>query len=253
MSGKRYLQIFLLFFTLICFVVPIALQADVYMKQKNHTDEMKFMGQTSPAKDEIYVTWMDEDKARLDQSEETSIIVRLDKNVMYLINHAEMKYNEIPFDGKHDILTAALSASDLQGEEQAQAQKMTKGFSQMMQPEVSIEETGETQKINNWKCKKYIMNMKMMGTTSTQEIWATEDIKIDYELFQSLSLSLMPKSPGFDKMIEEMKKIKGITVLSTGTTSVMGMNVKTSQELVEVSEKSAPTGTYEVPEGYKKE
>jgi hypothetical protein len=252
MHSKEYLRVFGLIFVLTCFVVPLAVQADVYIKQKNHTDEMKIMGQTQPASDEMFVTWMGKDKARLDHGEDTSIIVRLDKKMIYMINHAEMKYGEMPFNETSDILTAAVSGSDLSDEEKAQAQKMMKGFASMMQPKVTVKETGEAQKIKNWNCKKYIMTMEMMGTKSTSEIWATEDIKIDYELYKTLGLSMMPKTPGLDKMLEEMKKIKGLTVLSTGTTSVMGTDVKSTQELLEVSEKSAPAGTYEVPEGYKK-
>lgn len=253
MHSRKCLRVFGLFFVLTCFVMPLAVQADVYIKQKNHTDEMKIMGQTQPATDQMFVTWMGKDKARLDQGEETSIIVRLDKKMMYMINHAEMKYGEMPFNETSDILTAAVSGSDLSDEEKAEAQKMMKGFASMMQPKVTVKETGETQKIQNWNCKKYIMTMEMMGTKSTSEIWATEDIKIDYELYKTLGLSMMPKTPGLEKMLEEMKKIKGLTVLSTGTTSVMGTDVKSSQELLEVSEKSAPAGTYEVPEGYKKQ
>jgi len=253
MNLRKSLKVFGLFFVLTCVVVPLAVQADVYIKQKNHTDEMKFMGQTQPASDEIFVTWMGKDKARLDHGEDTSIIIRLDKKVMYMINHAEMKYAELPYSETGDILTAAISGSDLSDEEKAQAQKMMKGFAQMMQPKVSVKETGETQKIKNWKCKKYIMTIKMMGVTSTSEVWATEDIKVDYELYMTLRLSMMPKTPGLDKMLEEMKKIKGLIVLSTGTTSMMGTDVKNTQELLEVSKKSAPAGTYEVPEGYKKE
>ena len=98
-----------------------------------------------------------------------------------------------------------------------------------------------------------ILKSLLKCTTSTSEIWATEDIKIDYELYMTLGLSMMPKTPGLDKMLEEMKKIKGLIVLSTGTTSMMGTDVKNTQELLEVSKKSAPAGTYEVPEGYKKE
>ena len=69
----------------------------------------------------------------------------------------------------------------------------------------------------------------------------------------TLRLSMMPKTPGLDKMLEEMKKIKGLIVLSTGTTSMMGTDVKTTQELLEVSEKMAPAGTYNIPTGYKKQ
>jgi len=253
MHSKEYLRVFGLIFVLTCFVVPLAVQADVYIKQKNHTDEMKIMGQTQPASDEMFVTWMGKDKARLDHGEETSIIVRLDKKMIYTINHAEMKYGEMPFNETSDILTAAVSGADLSDEEKAEAQKMMEGFASMMQPKVTVKETGETQKIKNWNCKKYIMTMEMMGTKSTSEIWATEDIKIDYELYMTLGLSMMPKTPGLQKMLEEMKKIKGLTVLSTATVSVMGTDVKSTQELLEVSDKSAPAGTYEVPEGYKKQ
>jgi len=253
MELKRILKALGMVFILACVVVPLAVQADVYIKQKNHTDGFSIMGQTQPAKDDLFVTWMSKDKARLDHGEDTSIIIRLDKKMMYTINHAEMKYAEMPYSETGDILSAAIAGSDLSDEEQAQAQKMMKGFASMMQPKVSVKETGETQKIKNWKCKKYIMTMKMMGTTSTSEIWATEDIKIDYELYMTLGLSMMPKTPGLDKMLEEMKKIKGLTVLSTGTTSMIGTDVKTMQELLEVAEKSAPGGTYDIPSGYKKQ
>ncbi|MBD3413298.1 MAG: hypothetical protein GF421_02570 [Candidatus Aminicenantes bacterium] len=252
MHKKKSLRVLGAFLLFTYVFVPFAVQADIYIKQKNHTDEVNIMGQIQPAKDEIFVTWMGKDKARLDYSEDTSIIVRPDKKMMYTIDHAKMTYFEMPFNETSDILTASISGADLSGEEKAQAQKMMKGFAQMMTPEVSVTETGETQKIKNWKCKKYIMTMKMMGTTSTSEIWATTDIKINYELFTTLRLSMMPKTPGLDMMLEEMKKIKGLAVLSTETTAMMGTQVQSTQELLEASEKSAPARTYEVPEGYKK-
>lgn len=229
------------------------LQADVYIKQRNHTDAFQVMGKTEPAKDETFVTWMGEDKARIDHGENMSIIVRQDKNVMYMVNHAEKKYAEMGAGGLDDILAGALSGAGLSDEEKAQAQQMMKGFGQMMKPEVTVTDTGETKKIKNWKCNKYIMETKIMMMSAISEIWATEDIKIDYELFRALGFSVVAKTPGLKDMLEEMKKIKGITVLSTSTSSAMGADVKSSQELIEVSEKSAPAGTYDVPAGYKKE
>jgi hypothetical protein len=253
MHSKKCLRVFGLFFVLTCFIGSLILQADVYIQQKNHTDEMKIMGQTQPASDDIVVTWMGKDMACVDHGEDTSTIIRMDKKIMYMINHAEMKYTEMSLNETSDILTAALSGADLSDEEKAQAQKMMGGFASMMQPKVTVKETGETQKIKNWNCKKYIMDMEMMGMKSTSEIWATEDIKIDYDLYKTLGLSMMPQSTGLEKMLEEMKKIRGLTVLSTTSTSVMGTVVKSTQEILEVSEKSAPPGTYEVPEGYKKQ
>ena len=97
------------------------------------------------------------------------------------------------------------------------------------------------------------MKMGMMGTTSDFEIWATEDVKIDYELYRNLAFSIMGQTPGIEDMMKEMEKIKGIVVLQEGTMSMMGTDVKSTQELLEVSDKSAPAGTYEVPSGYKKQ
>lgn len=240
-------------FVVICIAVPLVVQADVFIKQKNHTDGFSMMGQSQPAKDDLFVTWMGKDRARMDHGEETSIIIRMDKKVMYMINHAEKKYAEMPIDSKGDIFSSAIAGSGLSDEEQAQAKKMMAGFAKMMKPKVSVTETGETQKIKNWNCKKYNMTMSMMGTTSKTEIWASEDIKIDYELYRNLTFSVMGQTPGIEDMMKEMEKIKGIVVMSTGTMSMMGTDVKSTQELLEVADRSAPGGTYEVPSGYKKE
>ncbi len=253
MDSRKCLRVFGLAFLVVCVAVPLALQADVYIKQNNHTDAFSVMGQSQPAKDDVFEVWMAADKARMNQGEDVTIIVRMDKKMMYMVNHKEMKYAEMPISGAGDILSASIAGSDLSDEEKAQAQKMMKGFGQMMKPKISVTDTGQTQKIKNWNCKKYIMTMEMMGTKSTQEIWATEDIKIDFELYQALAMSMASQMPGAEDMMKEMQNIKGITVLSSGSTSVMGTEVKSSQELVEISEKSAPAGAYDVPSGYKKE
>jgi len=229
------------------------MQADVYIKQKNHSDGFSMMGQNQPAKDEMFVTWMGKDKARIDQGEDTSIIIRLDKKVMYMVNHAEMSYAEMAIGGKNDIFSSVIAGSDLSDEEQAQAKEMMQGFATMMKPTVSVTETGVSQEIKSWNCKKYNMKMDMMGMTTTAEIWATEDIKIDYELYRNLTFSLMGQMTAIEDMMREMKKIKGIVVLQESTTSMMGSDVKSSLELVEVSNKPAPAGTYTVPEGYEKQ
>jgi hypothetical protein len=211
------------------------------------------MGQTQPPQDDLFVTWMGKDKARMDHGEDSTIIIRMDKKMMYMIDHKEMRYTEMPIDSKGDIFSSAISASDLSDEEQAEAKKMMEGFAKMMKPKISVKETGETQKIKNWNCKKYIMTMSMMGTTTNYETWATEDIKIDFELYRNLTFSVMGQMPGVEDMVKEMEKIKGVVVQQEGTMSMMGTDVKSSQELLEVSDKSAPAGTYEVPDGYKKQ
>jgi hypothetical protein len=248
MGFKKCLRGFGLLLVVVCVAVPLALQADVYIKQKNHTDGFSMMGQSQPAKDDMFVTWMGKDMARMDHGEDSTIIIRMDKKVMYMIDHSEMRYTEMPIDSKGDIFSSAIAGSDLSDEEQAE-----EGFAKMMKPKVTVKETGETQKIKNWNCKKYDMTMSMMGTTTKFETWASEDIKIDYELYRNLTFSIMGQTPGVEDMMKEMEKVKGVVVLQEGTMSMMGTDVKSTQELLEVAEKAAPGGTYEVPEGYKKQ
>lgn len=253
MKFRKSLKALGLILIVFLIIIPLVMQADVYIKQKNHSDGFSMMGQNQPAKDEMFVTWMGKDKARIDQGEDTSIIIRLDKKVMYMVNHAEMSYAEMAIGGKNDIFSSVIAGSDLSDEEQAQAKEMMQGFATMMKPTVSVTETGVSQEIKSWNCKKYNMKMDMMGMTTTAEIWATEDIKIDYELYRNLTFSLMGQMTAIEDMMREMKKIKGIVVLQESTTSMMGSDVKSSLELVEVSNKPAPAGTYTVPEGYEKQ
>ena len=243
----RFKQIFIALFS-----IPTMLHADFYIKQKRHTDAFEVMGRTEPAKDEVSVMWISDDRGRIDTGEDYSMIIRLDKNIMYGVDHTRMQYTEMPFGSLDDIVSHSLAQSDLSDEEQAEAQKVMKGFMGMMKIEAEVTETPEKKNIKGWDCRKYIMKTKMMGMGGTSEIWATEKIKINYDLYRSLGAAFLAKQPGAEKLFEEMKKIKGIPVMTVLTSSAMGAEVKSTEEFIEAQEKGAPAGTYEIPEGYKK-
>jgi len=92
----------------------------------------------------------------------------------------------------------------------------------------------------------------MMGAETKSESWATQDIKIDYAKAFTAANAMMASMPGFEKVIQEMRKVKGIVVYQTATTKMMGSETTSTTELVEAGEKAAPAGTYEIPAGYKK-
>jgi hypothetical protein len=95
----------------------------------------------------------------------------------------------------------------------------------------------------------------MMGPMSG-EIWATEDLKMDYDLYNKYMAAMMGKGGMFgdfmDQIVTEMKKIKGIPVLTITTMNMMGTSIKTTQELIEYKEGTAPAGHFNLPGGYKK-
>jgi hypothetical protein len=251
----RFKQLFIgsvLFAFITLSIIPVMLHADFYIQQKRHTDAFEVMGKTEPAKDEMSVMWMSGDRGRIDTGEDHSMIIRLDKNIMYGLDHTRMQYTEMPFGSLDDIVSHSLAQSGMSGEEQAEAQKVMKGFMGMMKIEAEVTETDEKKNIKGWNCRKYIMKTKMMGMGGTSEIWATEEIKINYDLYRSLGAAFLAKQPGAEKLFEEMKKIKGIPIMTVSTSSAMGTEVKSTEELIEAKEKSAPAGLYDIPEGYKK-
>jgi len=233
--------------------VTVQARADVYMKQKTHTGAMTMMGQTQPEKDEIMVYWIGAGKARTD-SEGKSTLFFADKKVLYALDHSAKTYSEVPMDFDKMFEEAGEGESE---EEKAQAKKMAemmKGMAQGMMGsmKVSVTETGETKKIGSWNCRKYNIDMDMGMMKAKSEAWASEDLKVDYNVYFTMANAMMANMPGFDKLAQEMKKVKGVIVYQESTTKVMGQDMKSTVEVLEYSEKGAPAGTYEIPAGYKK-
>jgi len=242
-------------FLMVLLLIPISSQADIMMKQKTHTDGMQIMGQTQPAKDEIQTTWIAADKIRND-SEEGSMILRLDQGKIYFIDHVKKTYSEMPMEmGKmmDEQIKKSMEEEGMDAEEQQAATDMMQGMSQM---KITITPTAEKKKIGNWNCQKYNQELVMMMGPMNGEIWATEDLKMDYDLYNKYMAAMMGKGGMFgdfmSQIATEMKKIKGVPVLTISTMNMMGTSIKTSQELIEYKEGTAPAGHFNLPSGYKK-
>jgi hypothetical protein len=254
MKKSRFVQA--LFLTvLVCFVFgTVQARADVYMKNKIHTDAFTVMGQSQPAKDEIMVFWMGEKRARTDtEGGNTSMIFLAEKKILYMIDHAKKQYSEMPLD--FDKMFSEAAGEEVGDEEdKAQAKAMAgmmKGLMGNMSAKVT--DTGETKKIGSWNCRKYTLVIDMGGMGKTEgEAWATEELKVDYAVAYTMANGMMASMPGFEKILAEMKKIKGVVVYQTTAAKVMGSEVKSTTELLEAGNKDAPAGHYDIPAGYKK-
>jgi len=258
MKNKRILYT-LAIAALVFFVfATVQAQADIYMKQKVHTGSFKMMGKTQPEKDDIMVFWLGENKARTDQEAGNSSSILLGaKKILYMIDHNKKQYSEMPldFDKMFDEAAAAGAGED---PEMAEAKKKMPGFMKGLMKGVmsgmsaKVTETGETKKIGSWNCRKYLIEMDMGMGKSQAEAWATEDLKIDYSLYFASANAMLASQPGFDKIVKEMQKVKGVIVYQTANLSMLGADMTSTTELLECTDKSAPAGNYDVPAGYKK-
>ena len=249
MKGKKFFLPALL--SVILLAGAVAADAEIYIKQNRRTDAYSVMGQSQLEKNEITITWLANDKARTDIGEETSIIVLAEKKIMIMINHEDMTYMEMPLTGG-DMFGAMLQGE--QSEEAKKAMEMAKKMAQgmMASMEAKVMETGETKKIKDWNCRKYLIEVSMAMGKVKSEAWATEDVKIDPRLYFMAANAMMATQQGFENLLKEMQKVKGMIVYQESTSEVMGSEVKMVEEVVEISEKSAPAGAFDVPSGYKK-
>jgi len=235
---------------LVGLVLALPARADIYLKQKVHTDAMQIMGQSQPAKDSTMTMWLTESKSRMDQEDGTSSLFLADQKMLYMIDHNKKQYAAMPLDFDKMFQEAA-------GDDPEKAEAMAKmpGFMKNMMQGMSakVTETNEKKTIGAWSCRKYLieMNMAMAGTMNA-ETWATEDIKLDYTKVFAAANAMMAAMPGFENILKEMKKIKGVVVYQTAKTKIMGAEVGSTTELIEAGDKAAPAGTYDLPAGYKK-
>jgi hypothetical protein len=234
-----------------CFVLgAVSARADVYMKQKKHTGSITMMGQTQPEKDEIVATWLGTGRFRMDRDNGKSSIYLVEKKILYSLDHNKKTYAEMSMEIDKEVDKALAD----KGEEGKKVADLMKGLTKGMTSGISVKvtETGETKKIGSWNCRKYLIDRKMPMVDTTSEAWATEDLKLDYSLYLASANAMLASQPGFQEMIKEMQKVKGVIVLQTTTAKMMGSEVTTTEELLECGDKTPPAGNYEVPAGYTK-
>jgi hypothetical protein len=250
MKAKGWMGRIILFATLLLLVLPAMVIADTMIKQATSTDAFEMMGQKVPARTDTSVTWLTKGMSRMDQGDTATVIMLMEKNLVYMIDHNQKSYMEMPLDALGNIeKMMGIDENDEEGKAQLE---MMKGMMSMMQMKVTVNPTEETEKIRDWNCTKYLVSTKMGMGSVESEIWATEDPELDFEMFLEISQSFKAMFPGFKEVLEEMKKIKGIAVMTDATVDMMGTKVHSTTEVIEIAEKSAPEGTYNVPKGYEK-
>ncbi|MDH3378710.1 MAG: DUF4412 domain-containing protein [Gammaproteobacteria bacterium] len=220
--------------------------ADIYMKQKQHTDGFSMMGQTQPARDIVEEYWITPQGFRSD-SPESSMIMRFDTRQMIMVDHAAKTYTSISAD-MTDMMSQMMGGGEQPNAEALQAMQG------MMNVQVDVTDTGETTSINGWDSHRYVMTVKSMMGAMTMDIWATQDIDIDtvlYEKFRSaVSAGVGPMKAMMGDLGEQWAKIKGVQVRSTMTQQIMNQSLSSSTELIEYRDGDAPDGILEIPAGY---
>lgn len=229
----------LMMIILLSIVLSAALLADVYIKTVTKVDPINAMGQSIPARETISEQWISDEFYYVNTGEGISYLYDLKKNIMYFIAHRTKSYLE---------LTPPVDFSSLLPAEMA---PMAQALQQMT---VSVQPTGETKIINNIKCQGYRLAMTMMMYPVEMTIWASEDLPVNLKSFlekvwpEVMKMELQASG----QAAAEISKIKGLWMAYEIKAQMMGADMTSRAEVVELSKKPAPRGIYALPEGYRK-
>jgi hypothetical protein len=214
--------------------------ADQVLTLASHTDEMKMMGKTTPAKDETHTYWFGADGTRYDMGE-MSVITRLDLKKLYFVNHGSKTYSaiDLPFDFK-----------SLVGPEMAPMMDM---MAKQMAATVTVTPTDKTGNFAGIACTYSKVDIKMAMMSMSTDSCMAETMPIDLSRYQELTKSYAELFPNMDWVKQMAEKLKGFPIRSDTTMNIMGSASGNWQELKTIEEKSAPAGTYDPPADYKEQ
>jgi hypothetical protein len=234
----RSFPIVLTFFIFAVFFYPLSMNADFVIKKTKQTTEAVKNGSNQKSSEKNGTTWISKNKMRQDDGSATSIIIRLDKNKVFILNHVEKTYSEMDLPLKlEDSLTPE-----------------TKQIIQAMTISSSVAATKETRVIKGWKSQKLLADISIsimgMAMPMTMEIWISDETGIDLKTFRKFYAVLLSMNPFTNDLVAEFKKIEGYPVLTQISMRVKGVETKSREEVIAVEESRAPRGIYDLPNEY---
>ena len=225
-------------FALIVLTLPLAAGADTLYTMKSHTDAIKMGGQSQPAKDSTIKIWAAGDRMRRDDGDQ-SMIFRLDKSRLYIVDHADKTYSEIAL--PIDLRKMMPKGSEAMADQIAAGMKVT----------VQVAPRDETKKVNQWNARRYDVTVQSaMGMKIATTMWVSKEVD-GFAGFNKMAGAMASLQPGSGEWVKQLEKIDGFPVLTESQVDALGAKFGTREELVAVETKAAPAGTYDLPAGYK--
>ncbi len=211
--------------------------ADIHIKAKSHSDAFTVMGQTQPEKNEVIDQWVGDNRFA-SHSQDSSMVIDLNKNVLYFIDHKDKSYVEA---------SLPLDLSKLMPPEMAQMMGM-------MKMTVTVNPLGQTKTVGSWKCTGYEVGISVMMMPLKMTVWASTDVPFDVDQFNEKFMTNLLKLQMRidDQSLAELRKVKGYWIAYEQTGEVMGAKMHTTYEVTSITKENPPASVYALPAGYTK-
>ena len=235
--------------------VSLFLGADVYTKSVERVKAFEMMGKKQGETLQMKERWYGKNKY-VEIGKDFNFIVDLEKENMFFILHDAKIYVEIPTDMDGDKFFEFIMALSPKVAEVVKSIKIT---------DVKVNLNTETKKIANWDCTASEFEMVFMIPAINMmpkfkmKMWMTHDLPKDYEKFSEMGeifirsiFGALNIDDASQKEMEKMEKVDGFQIATDVTIEIFGSRINVEAQTLEVTEKTAPPGTYSVPESYTK-
>jgi hypothetical protein len=229
----------LAFFTILLLFASV-LSADVCVRIKEHRDEFYDGGQVIPGEDSVQESWIGDGKYAV-VDDNVKFLMDLKESTMTIVNENKGFYAETPMPlDLSKLLEPAFYAR-----------------AQMFPTIGTVKKTEETKKIGEWDCRKYVVEtwIEYQGAKyneTVRNMWVTRDVPFDLEAYRAVRVNGHKLNNYGEQLVEALKAVDGYQILVESITYSRGEERKSSQEVLEITEKEAPEGLYGVPEGLPK-
>ena len=176
---------------------------------------------------------------------ESDTIVDVAAGRFTVINHRKKEYYEFT----RDEMLASMQKFEQQmpGPMGAMMEKMMGG----KVGEVTVQK-GASRKVAGYDCTSHTFSL---GDSIRYEMCATQALQLPPAYYDALKgpYSMMgPMAKRFDKLFDEMKKVKGFPVAMSSTVNLMAFKVQLVSEATEIRKGAIPATAFQLPAGYKK-
>ena len=214
-------------FALLLLLAPPSF-ADTLLTIKSRVEGLNMPGQSPEGTARV---WLAGDKLRRDDGD-TSTILRLDRNKLYILDHAGKTYSELPL--PVDLQKLAGLPKDA-----------------LPKTDVQVTSTNETKKVREWNARKVkVAVSSAAGLKLDTTMWVSKDVP-SYAAFNKMLASMAALQPVGAELSRKLEQIEGFPVLQETQAEVNGSRFTAREELISVETKAAPAGAYDPPAGYK--
>jgi hypothetical protein len=208
------------------------------------TEAMRLPGEKMDATVDTTTLWLGPGLARRDKGRRSSLLVDAHRELITNVDHETRTWTRqtrTEMAAQLDALARDTVGSD---------DRRTRQLQRLLDMKARVIDTGETDTVDGYPVRRWIVEQSFGGQRITSELWLTEAIDVDYDLMLRTTQAPLLALPGGAEVLTELGKLRGVTVRSSAVLEVFGRTSSTNARLVAADLDTVPVSFFAPPGDY---